>query len=454
MPIKFLDDEPKGEPTFGEKAKAFGYGAATGLAGGAGELEEFGAYTVPEMIGAREKGQRDKMMGRETIFPTVKEAQQVLGKVGVQKPREEVSGYQTAGELIGGLGTGLPKMLRAGAKSLLGTPSVTSEKYARAAEQLGFKLSPAQVRQDVPAAAKGATFAAEENQALANKLVSSATGVEAKEISPTFIRDRLKNLGSEFDKLYKGKDFVIDPQAVQALRSIAANEMQLPVNASVSAVKNTANEIIDNFSRMASRTGAQPGTFAIEGNALQRLRTDLLGAARSTTSRQDAHQIYELVDVIDKSIARNHPAIAAKLAELRPLYRNTVILEDLSRQGGIQQGNVSLERLGNMLGQRREGLRTGERADIDRLGELGRQLKLRARWEPTGAAATPEADVLKKALGTTMGGVAELTGLRSRPARAAQRFYSQVPKPFVAGVEQAGVVPALGTMTRPLKGEE
>ena len=113
-----------------------------------------------------------------------------------------------------------------------------------------------------------------------------------------------------------------------------------------------------------------------------------------------------------------------------------------------------LERLGNMLGQRREGLRTGERADIDRLGELGRQLKLRARWEPTGGAATPEADVLKKALGTTMGGVAELTGLRSRPARAAQRFYSQVPKPFVAGVEQAGVVPALGTMTRPLKGEE
>lgn len=453
MPIKFLEEDT-GEPGVGKKAKAFGYGALTGLVGGPGELEEFGAYTVPEMVGAREKGQRDKVMGRETIFPTVKEVQQVLGKVGVQKPREEVSGYQTAGEIIGGFGTSLPKMLRSGAKTLLGTPSVTSEKYARAAEGLGFKLSPAQVRQDIPAAAKGATFAAEENQALANKLASAATGKEAKEISPEFVRSRLSDLGKEFDKLYKGKDFVIDQQAVNALRSIAANEMQLPVNASVSAVKNTANEIISNFAQMASRTGAKPGTFSIEGAALQRLRTDLLGAARSTTSRQDAHQIYELVDVIDRSIARNHPQIAAQLAELRPLYRNTIVLEDLTRQGGIKQGNISLERLGTMLGARREGVRSAERADIDKLGELGRELKLRARWEPTGTPGTPGEDVLKKALGTTMGGVAEVTGLRSRPARAAQRFYSKVPTPFVAGAERVGTVPALGTATRPLKGEE
>ena len=38
------------------------------------------------------------MMGRQTIFPTIEEAQKVLGKVGIKKPREEVSGYQTAGE--------------------------------------------------------------------------------------------------------------------------------------------------------------------------------------------------------------------------------------------------------------------------------------------------------------------------------------------------------------------
>jgi hypothetical protein len=84
-------ETPK-EPTFGEKAGATAYGAATGLAGGSGELEKFGAYDVPEFLGLREAGERDKMMGRQTIFPTVEEAQKVLGKVGIKKPREEVSG--------------------------------------------------------------------------------------------------------------------------------------------------------------------------------------------------------------------------------------------------------------------------------------------------------------------------------------------------------------------------
>ena len=75
---KFKPDiEMYGEPTAGEKAKALAYGAATGLAGSLGELEKFGAYTVPEFFGLREEGKREnKGFGRETLFPTIKEAQQ------------------------------------------------------------------------------------------------------------------------------------------------------------------------------------------------------------------------------------------------------------------------------------------------------------------------------------------------------------------------------------------
>jgi hypothetical protein len=314
-----------------------------------------------------------------------------------------------------------PEAAKGAVRGVLGAPSATSEQYARAAEDLGFKLSPSQVRQDVPVSAKGATGWAEKNQTLANRLASGATGVEAKEISPDFIRGRLKDLGKEFDKVYKGKDFVIDPQAADSIRQIASNEMQLPANASVSAVRNTANNIIQNFNSLTSRVGAKPGTFAIEGDALQRLRTDLLQAARSTSSRQDAHAIYELVDVIDQSVARNHPEIAEKLTELRPMYRNTVILEDLNRAGGINQGNISLERLGNMLGSRKGGVRTGDRADIDQLGEMGRQLRLRARWEPEGKTASPTEEGLGKILGLGTDLAGTLTGARSRYARALQR---------------------------------
>lgn len=449
---KFKPDvEMYAEPTTGEKAKAFAYGAGTGLAGSLGELEKFGAYTVPEFLGLREEGSRENMgLGRETLFPTIKEAQKGLQKIGIERPREEVRGYETGGEIIGGFGTAIPGLVKTGAKALLGVASRTGERAARQAEQLGFKLSPAQVRQDIPTSAQGATGFAKENQTLANRLSSKATGREATEISPDFVRERLKSLGGEFQNLYKDKIFNIDQDAVDALRQIANVENLLPQSVQVGAVKNTANTILSKFDTLTSRAGAIPGTFGVEGNALQRIRTDLLQAARSSSSRQDAHAIYELVDAIDSSVARNHPQIAAKLNELRPLYRNTIILEDLVRNGGIRQGNISLESLGNMLGARKEGVRRVE-GELDKLGELGRELKLRARWQTVGDAATESADVLKRALGTALNTGASALGLRSRPARAIQRRLTETP---LSPITRAGMVAGTGTTVGQTQKEE
>ena len=438
------------EPDWKEKTKALAYGAATGFGGGLGELEEFGAYTAPEFVGLRDKeSPKEKMPfgGRPTMFPTVQEAQQVLGKAGIQKPREEVSGYQTAGELIGGLGTSLPRLVRGGVKTLLGKPSATSEAYAKEAENIGFKLSPTQVRQTEPAGAKGATFWTEENQTLANKLASKGTGKEVKEINPDFVRERLSTLGKEFDTLYKGRTFNIDQQAVQAIDTLRNIEQLLPGSIQIPAIKSTANNIIANFSSLAGRQGAKPNTFGIEGEALQTIRNDLSAAARSASNRGDAHRIYELIDVIDDSIARNHPDIAKKLNELRPKYRNTVILEDLTRRNGIQQGNISLEELGNMMGQRKGGVRST--GDIDQLAELGRELKLRALWQKSGSD-TATTDVLGRVLGTTLGGAATGIGLRGKSARALQRAYSGEPSAATLAAEKALSIPAAGTVVRPL----
>lgn len=433
------------EPSIGEKAKAFGYGAVTGLTGGLGELETLGAYTLPRMAGfeapAPEKG-------RATLFPTVEESRQVLGKMGVQRPREEVSGYETAGELVGGLGTAVPKAARKVAGAAVGVPSRTSEAYAKTAERLGFKLSPAQVRQDVPIPQRGAVGWSESNQKLANELASKGTGKTAKEINPDFIRERLKTIGGEFDKLYKGKQFNIDLEAVQAIDALRQVETMLPGVAQVTGIKNTANTIIEGFGRMASRPGAAPQTFAIDGSALQTIRNDLASAARSTSNRGDAHRIYELIDIIDGSVARNHPEIAAKLDVIRPQYRNSIVLEDLTRKGGIQQGNISLEKLGDMLGQAKGGVRRGAASELDELGEMGRALKIRARWQPVGAGTTEELGGMQKLLGLGTDISALATGTRTRPARAAQRFYAGRPAPeSVVRIPQAT---AAGTLARPI----
>ena len=438
------------EPTFGEQAGALAYGGAVGLGGGLGELEKFGAYTVPEFLGFREKGARDKYtiggVERETIFPTGAEVEKGLSKLGIQPPREEVSGYKTAGEIIGGFGTALPSIVKGGAKFAVGTTSKAKEATARAAEGLGFKLSPAQVRRDVPMPAKGATFYAPENQNLANKLASKATGKEVDEITPSFVRGRLTDLGKEFDKVYKDKTFNIDTSAIQALDAIRSFETQLPPSQQLAAVRGAADKIVRSFSSLASRTGAQPQTFAIEGNALQTIRNDLMSAARSASDRSDAHRLYELVDAIDGSIARNHPEVAARLNELRPLYRNSVILEDLIRQKGVRGGDISLESLGNLLGAQKQAVRRAG-GELDQLGEIGRELQLRARWQKEG-----EGVGLPDLLRTTMGKGAATLGLRGRPARAVQRAMG-AEKPLSAK-ERAAQAVAAGTAVKPLQTEE
>ena len=426
------DQEEYKEPSFGEKSGAVAYGAGTGVVGSLGELEKFGAYTVPETLGFREEGQKDNMgFGRETLFPTIDDARKYLEKIGVTRPREEVRGYETGGEIIGGLATSAPGLIKTGVKGLLGVPSKTSEAIAQEAEKLGFKLSPAQVRQDVPLSAQGSVFAAKENQSLANKLASEGTGAQVAEITSDFIGKRLKKLGKEFDNLYKGKSFVVGSEAESALNSILARETELGY-AGVSPVKQAAQTMLENIKSRSM----------VDGENLQRLRNALTERARSSTSRSDAHEIYNLVDVIDASVSQNNPALAEALTELRPKYRNSIILEDLYRKGGIKQGNISLEMLGDMLRGKRDAVRRSGK-DIDNLAELGRELKIRARWQETGSGETPGADVLKKALGTTLGGVASLTGLRSATARKAQKGLARNP---VKGYEKAGITTGAGAV--------
>lgn len=445
---KAMSGPDKG-PDWKEKAYGAAYGAATGYLGGPGELEHFAVYDVPEYLGFREKGdpKYDRGFGRETFLPTTKEIGKVGEKLGIPKPREDVSGWQTAGEIA----SAAPSLLRAGAKKLLGMPTRTGEEIAKKAESLGFKLSPAQVRADVPVPSKGATFNVEHNQKLANELASEGTGVKAPEISKEFIAGRIDDIGKEFDKVYSGKKFNIDEGAINALNNISYMESQLASPAAVSPVKQIADDILTSYKSLMRGEGAKASTFAIDGEALQRLRNALSQRARSG-SRSDAHVIYDMIDQIDDSIARNHPEVAKKLSEIRPQYRNAVVLEDLYRGGGIRQGNISLEQLGNMLTKRRDAVRRNP-SDIDNLADIGQQLKLRARWETAGHGALKGEDPLHQALGTGADIASALTLGHTRPARALQRYYAgkEPATDLAKAFQKQQAVSAAGQLTKPFQ---
>jgi len=140
-------------------------GAVRGFFGGLGELEKFGAYTLPEIFGGRPAGTSDKLLGRETIFPTTEEVGKVLEKVGV---KDEPSLRRTGGEIIGGFGTALPGIARGGSALFESGLSrlLRGKKTAEAQAKLG---------QEAASAAQAAESAiAKQSAAEAQRLARSA----------------------------------------------------------------------------------------------------------------------------------------------------------------------------------------------------------------------------------------------------------------------------------------
>lgn len=402
------------EPEFSlpQVGTAAGVGGAAGLAGPT--MLRRGGQLVSKLPSPYAKAAGKAMEALGTGFektPALKRTAGTAGLVGGASATGQLAEQAGLPPIVGEAAFAgvAPRLGRFATETLIGRPTFTSERAARRAEELGFKVSPAQVREEQALPAYGQLFAGKENQDLANRLASRGTGRETKEINEKFIKSRLDDLGSQYDKLYKGNTFRVDPSVQQSLQNLLDYEQQLGV-AGVSTVKQAADTIINKL---------QTSGPVIAGDDLQRLRNAITQRARSSASRGNAHEMYEFVRVIDDAVAANNPAFKATLAELNPKYRNTVILEDLYRTGGIEQGNISLERLGEMLRGKKDVIRrTGK--DIDELGELGRTLKIRALWEPAGKATMTE-DLLGKALGTGADISSALLGTRGATARDIQR---------------------------------
>lgn len=207
--IKF--EEPAKEPSAAQKAYATGYGAVSGLVGGPGELESFGAYTVPQVLGVG--GQPQKFAGRETVFPTMEEVSRGMSAVGIPQPAPGTSGYQTAGEIIGGFGTAIPGLIRGGKALITSGPfeRITGRALQKVRGELGKEAQRAEAAgQQQIARTEAGSQAAERAGLKASEETKRALGVlpgvrtieEAGRFRPVpetptqvgqFIRDQAEN---------------------------------------------------------------------------------------------------------------------------------------------------------------------------------------------------------------------------------------------------------------------
>jgi len=459
---------------FFDVAKSGGESALlSGAISGAGKLMQMSPYGQPAV------GTVGKFLSAAPIESAIGAAaggatQEFLKQKGAPYP------IQLAGGLLAGVS---PTAMRAGARNLyqnvLGAPTKEAETLLPEAQKIGIHLDPTQLRAEGgrKTSYTGATpeiaFA---NQKAINNEASKATGKVVDEITDSFIGERMNKVGSDIGQIIKGtesapKSYSIDFMPFQEILS-RESDINNPAYAQVSKL------IADNLITKAG-LGEK-----ISGETLQRLRSELGRVIRTSTDRTDAYVAGEMIDAIDTMVSKQlSGAEKDALEKLRPQYRSTVTLDLLSKRKGIPEGQLSAEKLGELLRSRdykyTQGLSTNPLA---KLGKIGETYNLRSISQtpsiPEKGKVSQAMDLIKKAglyaapaVGVATGGATGgLTGLalsmgfksaeelgkalaKSSAARNIQtKFAPQMRQPAKSYVSPAGKAVAGTELTRP--GEE
>lgn len=387
--VKFLDQPEKAPPLFyyglppaekSELAKQKMIGVLSGVPGMWGDIETAGRAGL-RYLGAD--------VEPESALPTSKRVSEFFG---AEEPTSKVGERsRSAGEFLGGLigPSILGKALGAAGETLVGGTTKTVADLAKRAEQLGFKLEPRQLRAAEPKGSPGfGASTASENQKIANELVSAETGVTTKEINPKFIGERLKTLSKDYDAIF-GQPLKVDRQLATDLEAMSAFERSVRP-ADVRSITSAADNVVGRFAQAQAQTPSPISAIKVDGDILQRLRSEMSLIARTATDGTTRKTAGDFVNKIDQNIARNHKDLIGKLEKTNREYAAAKTLEELVEKGGVQGGNVSLEKLGDHLAQNVYGFGSGAaRHPLSELGTLGRELKIRGRFEgvetPSGA---------------------------------------------------------------------
>lgn len=170
------------------------------------------------------------------------------GTVDMKKVGNEVAvGTALTGGTVLGLG-GAAAAGRGVVKSALGGVQPAIVNLANSAEKLGFKLEPAQVRADKPIGSPGYSEANKlHNENLATKLSSRETGFETENITPTFVGDVKKKLGSVYQNIFNRKFNISfeDAQNFSALRNFEASVMP----AGSRNIANASNNLVQRWNK-------------------------------------------------------------------------------------------------------------------------------------------------------------------------------------------------------------
>jgi len=330
-----------------------------------------------------------------------------------QKPFAESKLEQGAEGAV--LGTGLKlghETLTAGANKLkehvFGIQSDRARQLWDKAKSLGFRIRPDQTRADSAKVSQPGLTPEDKiaNRAAGSRMVTEKAGEESTKITPAWFKERFDDLGAKFGQVYApGTRLKIDKDAIDDLRSLVDEQEKKGVSSFMSqkAIQ-SASRLIAEWDAQAGRlpqtSGAKLKSVALPSEQLQELRGQLRESAAATNDGIKARAMHEVVNAIDGSVERNHPALASLLKEIRPQYQALATLEHGAQSGGfvdLNSGSVSLEGLGEYLRKSdRYVVRGSSRHPLAEAGELGEVFGIRGmneasmsgnRWSGAGQEA-------------------------------------------------------------------
>lgn len=262
------------------------------------------------------------------------------------------------------------------AKSVaFGTPSKPQRELWDRAKEMGFSIRPSQARQDFSRTLQAGFGEAESlgNQRIANRIASDKAGSSTGSLDTKFFAERHKTLGAAFDDIYKpGTAIKIDASSVTDLKDFIKYQEHVGYPWANRNSQSAANRIVAEYENLGAGGQAKNLKMKVAAQDIQLLRNELTSAA-ANAERFDKHSLGQVIESIDDSVARNHPALAAKLADVRPKYRTLVTLENARSRGIVDaQGNLSPSGLGNMLAKSDNKYISGESGHpLQELGQVG-----------------------------------------------------------------------------------
>lgn len=353
-----------------------GGGIATGLAGagtkaGAAVASRLGSGVFPQARGLA--GRAANLLSKAAIGGATGAASGAVYGAGTAQPGERTEGAKQGAITGGAIGAAVPvagAALGAGVGAIAPKADEGLVEVGKLAQKYKIPLSideltssravknVQKISQELPFSGQ-AKFRDAQMEAF-NRAITKSFGVDANRITPEVMDRAFKQVGSEFDKLGKGKTFVLDQNFTDNITAILDDAA---INATDDAVKNLQKGL-----ERVYKNANPDGT--ISGEKLSFLRSNINGLARKANNPDTAELLKDLENAVIDVMTAGDDAAKEALSQAKYQYKNLLVVEPLAQKA--KGGNISPSQLANRVariyGRDYTRGKAGELGDLARIG--------------------------------------------------------------------------------------